>query len=94
MAPHGGCTCLQSHQWDTRFPYSVPACVCHVLSVVDGHATRCEVVTPCGLLSLMTSDIEPLFTYLLAVCRSLDKCLFRSSIFSWINCVFFSCEVV
>ena len=45
-------------------------------------------------ISLLISNIEPLFTYLLAICiSSLKRCLFRSAHFS-IGFFFFFCRVV
>lgn len=48
---------------------------------VNGYPNRCEVLPHCGFIyiSLMTNDVERLFLYLLAICRSsLGRSLFKS----------------
>lgn len=52
---------------------------------------RCELLSYCSLicLSLVVSDIEHLFRYLLATSiSSLEKCLFNSFAYFWIRLVF------
>ena len=77
---HSGYTILHSHQQCTSFPIS-PHPFQHLLIFDNGHPNRCEVISNCGFIciSLMISEVEHLFIYLLAICMSsLEKCLFSS----------------
>ena len=78
---HNGCISLHSCQQCRVTPFSEhsPAFVCRFLD--DGHSDWSELILIAVLIciSLIISDVEHLFMCLLAICMSLEKCLFRSS---------------
>ena len=78
-----GCTNLHSQQQCTRIPYShshqhLLPLVFLIIALLRGVKWLLTVVLIC--ISLMITDVEHLFMYLLAICKSfLEKHLFRSS---------------
>ena len=78
---HSGCTSVHSHQNPLQHLLLVHFWIAAILTGVKWYLI---VVLIC--ISLIMSDVDHLFMYLLAICMSsLEKCLFRTSVHLWMG---------
>ena len=98
---YNGRTNLHSHQQCTRDPFSLHPHLLPFVFLIKATLTglRWNLVVVPSCISLMISDIQHLFIYLLAICMSpFEKCLFRSSVyfyylFIYLFLLFWLCRV-
>ena len=77
---YNGCSILHSHQQCASVPFSQhpQQCLSFISLIIDIHSGVRDLIVVIIYILLMISDVEPLFIYLLTICTSSEKCLFRS----------------
>ena len=97
---HSGCNSLHSppavvHRCSIFFTWYPTLVICCLLAIVILSDVKWYLIVVLSFTSLLISDVEPIFMYLLAVCMSfLERCQFRFSAHFFIGlffCFILSC---
>ena len=90
---HSGCTSLHSHEQCRKVPFlhiRFSIYYLYFLMMVILTSVRLYFIVVLICISLIISNVEYLFMCLLTICLSLEKCLFRSSVYFkqkvWVVC--------
>ena len=76
---HSGCTSLQCHKWCAGFSFfHIHTSICYLLIMAILMGMRWYLIVILICISLVASDVEHLFMYLLIIhISSLERCLFK-----------------